>query len=191
MPTHSLQPDDTPVCTVGPLGTSGEIGSKLQNFQLTKFEKFVKVETFVPVTDRQILKHKNDDLELYNYNQFVATGHIDPKYEYRQPTPMHMARWKTPMTRVLNLYVREKKPSKSLKIMVKFVQKCYAPTFFQILEKPLIQDAPSHYFNFWKLCKENLPKDCFEHVQKYFNINAHYLHSENVLLAGKYYFLVT
>ena len=77
----------------------------------------------------------------------IVTGVVNPALENMSLPVLHNARWYTLAIRILRLYLQEKKPSNSLKKMVKFIVKWYFPMHFNIKMKPSYIHAAAHFFD--------------------------------------------
>ena len=91
---------------------------------------------------------QNQDLKKFFWLvKMIVSGVRDPRLlNMRLPT-IHKARWLTTAIRILRLYVQTENPSNNMKKVVKFIILWYFPLFCEIKRKPLIQDAPRHFFN--------------------------------------------
>ena len=110
--------------TSGPLGTEGPIGDACRNLpeNMGNFVKFTKIPTKLPEFNRQVLNGRDDLVTMCDLCIGIATGVIDAKYLTKVPQAISNARWHTVFTRILNVYVRTRRPTKKLVLMVKFIQ---------------------------------------------------------------------
>jgi hypothetical protein len=89
----------------------------------------------------------DDQRILLEYMFGIGCGKVDEKFVKRKPGPMNHSRWLTTATRILILYTRTVSPSETLKVIVTFIVKCYAPTWFAVREQNNFLLGPSVLFD--------------------------------------------
>ena len=135
--------------TSGPDSFKGPLGQAL----MTEVHK-MKVVQFQPVAtpladmDDEVLKDlSRDQLLLYQYTKAIATGNISKKLEAQAAGPLNHSRWLTLAIRIQQLYTRTANPTEGHQMVVDFIQKMYAPSWFWIKSHGKFTSSPSnlHY----------------------------------------------
>ena len=76
----------------------------------------------------------DDQRLLLEYMFGISEGKVDDKFVFRKPGPLNHSRWLTTAIRIMILYTRTMEPSKTLVILVHFIVKVYAFTWFSVRE---------------------------------------------------------
>ena len=97
----------------------------------------------------------NDVKNLYCYYHLVTLGSNvlrsktdanlvggDLNLRFANPGPSHNERWITLASRVLRYYVSQRKPSKALQKLVKYIVRVYVPNWFLIIKKQSLAEGP-------------------------------------------------
>ena len=100
----------------------------------------------------------------------------------QEPGAMITSRWLTTGLNIVIKYTRTKKPSKLLIRLVKACLNLYFPGWFNFKSKPHIQDGAPNFFHVIELSKGIQREDMLT-AQKVLQDNAHWAHSENVIIA--------
>jgi hypothetical protein len=95
---------------------------------------------------------------------------------------MVTSRWNTTATRVLCKYTRTKRPTKKLVRLTQAALNLYYPGWFRFKCRPHIQDGALNFFYLVELTRDLDPEDR-RIGQKVLQDNAHWPHSENLLIA--------
>lgn len=112
------------------------------------------------------VKDLSDDQRLLlEYVFGIDSGHIDDKFVKRKPGPLSHSRWLTTATRILILYTRTVEPSDTLKILVTFIVRSYAPTWFLVRRNNNFTSGPFILFKIIEGVKEveEMVKIYFKH----------------------------
>ena len=133
--------------------------------------------------------NNNDVKNLYHFCLLVESGpNGDPDLlEWFNAKPGHVtpARWITTASNLLVLYMQTPSPTPELKLLIKFILRCYAPTIFNIKRNWGYRNGPIHLFNLHMLCKKLLSKNhptLYERVKGTLQNNAHFAHLEHILV---------
>ena len=90
---------------------------------------------------------------------------ISSRWKYK----LDLIRWRTHGVRTLSVFVRTKRPSKKLKMFVRFIQQAYGPIVLEIFYKPQFYYGSLHLFNYLKSAMACLDEPHFEFVKKIFS----------------------
>jgi len=85
-----------------------------------------------------------DQQYLKNICIAVNSAHCPVSLSHREPGKLVMSRWVTLANRILRLYTSTENPSATLKIILEFIMKMYAPMGFLIKSKPSCMDGSKH-----------------------------------------------
>ena len=94
---------------------------------------------------------------------------------------MAHSQWLTTANRILRLYVSTIEPSQTLKIIVEYITKVYAPVWFEIKNASSSQNGALHLFQTIELTRI-LISDVRNIVYPVMQRNAFFAHPENLLL---------
>ena len=114
---------------------------------------------------------------------YKSNGNYISYLQFAQPGSISHARWLTKANRVLRLYVSQKRPSKNLKRIVKFIVNFYAPSWFHIKSHPSCQDGSKNFFFMLSLFR-NLDINDQTIIAPVLQNNNYFCHPENILLAA-------
>ena len=95
-----------------------------------------------------------DQRLLLEYWLGIGSGRVDDNFVKRKPGPLNMARWLTTATRILILYTRTVNPSETLKVIVTFIVKSYAPSWFNVKFNNDWCAGPAILFDMIQMAKE-------------------------------------
>ena len=119
-------------------------------------------ETFV-----NILETLNDLSSDQGYLRDIILGinnnDISSSLEKRSPGKLGYARWLTVANRILRYYVSVVDPTENLILIVNFVIKVYARSWFNIKSKPIFIYSPHHIFNMIKYI-DDINNDCVTNI---------------------------
>ncbi len=90
---------------------------------------------------------------LMEYMFGISEGKISDKFVYRKPGPLNLARWLTTAIRILVLYTRTDDPSETLFILVHYIVKVYAFTWFTVREVNNFIGGPEILFEMIQVVK--------------------------------------
>ena len=136
--------------TSGPRSFSGPIGQECNsNIHLRQQIFFNPIETevntnFIP--DNVLNDLSSDQRLLFEYCKGVGSGKVEEKWAAWKIGPLNHARWLTLAIRILCLYTRQLQPSLTLKKLVHYIVKVYAPTWFRIKASSKFHNSPSILF---------------------------------------------
>ena len=166
--------------TTGPKSFLGPLGKQLVNAES------IPIVDFEPI-DAEELNVTTDDLStdqqylamIYNA---VRNGSVDEFLCMRDPGNISHARWLTTANRFLRLYVATENPSEDLVRIVKYIMKCYVPTWFDIKSDESIFLGSLHLYSLIKRFKSVDDKTCAI-VRPVIQHNAYFAHAECILLS--------
>jgi hypothetical protein len=136
---------------------SGKIGEQLDDDDLYRKDpvQFEPIPLGFERTDPEDIEDLSEDQRLLlEYMYGVGCGKVDDKFVKRKPGPLNLSRWLTTATRILILYTRTLMPSETLKVIVTFIVKCYAPTWFLVKRKNNFLLGPCVFFEMIQAVKE-------------------------------------
>ena len=201
----------------GPIGKELS-GDEFWTQDIVNF-KTVKGGEVPQLTADELRLVSNDVKNLYRYYRLVTLGSdvLRPKTDanpiggdvnlrFANPGPLHNARWITLASWVLRYYVSQRKPSKALQKLVKYIVRVYVPNWFLIIKKQSLAEGPlilaRIVANLQELAEEGFfatsneyvhPKDArkkekrivseLDLMKNCVNDNAYFAHPENVLLS--------
>lgn len=165
--------------TGGPRGFVGEMGKKLEGCEKLSVVEFEKIPSDLPTVDRNVLS--TDQKYLYDIHHAVSSGDCSKDLALRNPGKLAHSRWLTTANRILRLYVSTKLPSESMKTIVQYVMKVYAPMWFTIKTHSGCEHGSQNVFKTIELSR-SLKADIREIVYPVIQRNAFFAHPENVLL---------
>jgi hypothetical protein len=128
---------------------SGPIGSLLHGDQTYRLEpvNFARVPIAAPRPEIKEIEMLSDDQRLLMEYMFgISEGKISEKFVHRKPGPLNLARWLTTAIRILVLYTRTEDPSETLIILVHYIVKVYAFTWFTVREANSFTAGPEILF---------------------------------------------
>ena len=166
--------------THGPNSFSGPIGKLLKNVDLP-------IVSFQPIEGNLLSNIDADDLStdqryLHEMCQAITSGHCSSELGNRKPGPICHSRWLTTASRILRLYVSTEKPDKNLVILVTYIQKVYAPIWFEVKSKHSCTDGSRHLFRMVQYTRY-LPIELKKIVDPVIQRNAYFAHPENLLIS--------
>lgn len=167
--------------TAGPKSYSGNIGKALENCEKQTVIDFQRIEGNLPDQLRALSDLSSDQKYLLEICLAVSSGVCTPDLAARSPGKLSHARWLTTANRILRLYISQKNPSESLKILTTYVMKVYAPIWFHIKLKPSCVDGSRHLFKLIQLSRY-LPVELQEIVDPVIQRNGYFASPENILL---------
>lgn len=125
---------------------------------------------------------RDDQIYLFRMVQAVNNGTCDNGLASQLPGPVSTARWLTTASRILRLYVSKSNPTETLRNLVRFIVKVYAPFWFLIKSQPQSIHGSRHLFQYILWIRE-LPVNIQHIIRPTIAQNSYYLHPENVLLS--------
>lgn len=111
----------------------------------------------------------------------ISSGVVRQSLAERNPGNLSHSRWLTLANNVLRKYVGTSNPSKNLRMIVIFILKAYAPTWFYIKINNKCVDGASNLYHFIKANRYLEPKYRAE-VDGSIQRNAFYANHENMLI---------
>lgn len=166
--------------TCGPGAFAGPIGKQLINCENMDVVCFEAIDADIPVILKTDLS--TEQKYLYEICIAVSSGACPTALSKRNPGKMVHSRWLTTANRILRLYVSCSKPCENLKILVLFIMKVYAPTWFAIKAHPSCIKGAVHLHETISRSRYLSPK-LKSIVDPVIQRNAYFGHSENILLA--------
>ena len=141
--------------TSGPNSFHGPLGKAcVGKIHLKDIVQFDSISTTVPTLDDKIWKDLSRDQQLlYRYTQAIAAGFVNQNLAIQVAGPINHSRWLTLAIRLQQEYTRTKHPSAGFKLIVKYIQQVYSPTWFLVKSQKKFTVGPSHLFNMMKLIK--------------------------------------
>lgn len=167
--------------TAGPNSYSGNIGKSLENCDKQPVIDFQRIEGKFPNELRVLPDLSSDQKYLLEICLAVSSGICSPDLAARNPGKLSHARWLTTANRILRLYISQKNPSESLKILSTYIVKVYAPVWFHIKLKPSCVDGSRHLFKLIQLSRY-LPVELKKIVDPVIQRNGYFASPENILL---------
>ena len=179
---HILSDSDS--VTKGPDSLSGPTGSTLHlNIWEEPVVTFLALEGKVLELPAEVVKDLSRDQHLgYRYAHAIQSGKMPDDLVSQVIGPLVSSRWNTTANRVMCKYTRTRKPTKGLIRLTQVVLNLYYPGWFQYKCYPHIQDGARNYFFLLELTKDLKEKDKLI-AQKVLQDNAHWPHSENILIS--------
>lgn len=166
--------------TCGPRAFKGVIGKQLNGCETLPVVKFEPIEGEMPT-----IKHfdlSTDQRYLRDICDAVSTGMCSESLSRRYPGALSHSRWLTAANRLVRLYVSTENPSNSLKVIVTFIIKVYAPMWFIIKMNPSCKDGAKHV---WQTIQRSryLSTEFKDVIDPVIQRNAYFAHPENLLLS--------
>lgn len=125
---------------------------------------------------------RSDQQYLFRMVVAINNGSCDDRLASQSPGPVSTARWLTTASRLLRLYVSKSHPTESLRDLVTFVVKVYAPFWFLIKNQPQSIHGSRHLFKYILWIRQ-LPTYIQMIIRPTIEHNSYYFHPENILLA--------
>lgn len=169
--------------TTGPNTFIGTIGKNLENCEKKQIVEFEQIE-FPYSGDREdISKSLNwEQGYLFEICDAIANGECPRELGNKLPGKLSHSRWVTTANRLCRLYVSTPNPSKLLVTLVKYVMWVYAPTHFNIKQRPSVVFGAIHLANIIKASRF-LDRPYLRTVHATISRNGFFAHHENLLLA--------
>lgn len=164
----------------GPNTYCGPIGKELKDCLKKIIVTFEAIECNLPEIDPKILSA--DQKYLYKICKAINSGFCPQDLANLEPGNLCHSRWLTAANRTLRVYVSTEIPSENLKVIVKFILKVYAPSWFRIKMNGSVKDGSKHLFQFIKSSRY-LEKKYLDIIDPVIQRNAFFAHPENILLA--------
>ena len=146
---------DGPTISGNKLG--GPIGKLLDGDELYRSApvRFEPVECGFERPEPADIEDLSDDQRmLLEYMFGVSSGSVDEKFLMRKPGPLCHSRWLTTAIRILILYTRTVDPSETLKLLVLYIVRVYAPAWFVIKMTNKFTCGPDVYFDIIQAVKK-------------------------------------
>ncbi len=146
---------DGPTISGNKLG--GPIGKLLDGDELYRSDpvNFEPVECGFERPEPADIEDLSDDQRiLLEYMFGVSSGSVDDKFVMRKPGPLCHSRWLTTAIRILILYTRTVDPSETLKLLVLYIVRVYAPAWFVIKMTNKFICGPDVYFDIIQAVKK-------------------------------------
>ena len=120
---------------------------------------------------------------MFEYCVSISSGEIDKSLVSRKIGSLCHSRWLTLAIRLLALYTREKKPNETLKKLVCYIIKVYAPAWFEIKTSCKLHETPKILFNTISRLNKLPDEDVKEIAQQSIQGNAFCLLPDNFVYA--------
>lgn len=162
---------------------SGDIGKLLpdcEKLPVVKFESFPLCQLPAEVINPTQLS--TDQAYLYKISEAVISGQCSSDLALMHPGNMCKSRWLTCVNRILRLYISTDKPTKEMKILVKYILTVYSPLWFSIRFHSSIKDGSRHLFAAIQRSRY-LPAKLRKVVDSSIQQNAFFALPENILLS--------
>ena len=143
-----------PTSFVGPLGQAccGDV-------HLGTVVCFVVISTTLPDLEDSVCKDLSRDQKLlYRYVKAIAEGKVPDSLVAQVAGPVNHSRWLTLAIRLMILYTRTSRPTKGLKLVVKYILQVYSVIWFLIKRESKFTSGPSHLFTLISLVKTQSPE---------------------------------
>jgi hypothetical protein len=127
----------------------GEIDDDLKTCHEMKVCKFRRI---IPKNfpNFEIDGLSRDQAYLFSMGLAVKTGQVSPRLASKTPGKLCRSRWLTLASRILRLFVTQKKPNRKLSAVAKFVMTCYIPHWHAVKTKSSVSFGPLHFLNLIK-----------------------------------------
>ena len=141
--------------TSGPSSFEGPLGQACcGDVHLGKVVTFVVISTTLPdLEDAEWQDLSRDQKLLYRYVKAIAGGKVPDGLVAQVAGPVNHSRWLTLSIRLMILYTRTSRPSKGLKLVVKYIVQVYSVIWFKIKRESKFTSGPSHLYTLIKLVK--------------------------------------
>lgn len=169
--------------TSGPYKLSGPIGAQLntcETLQVTEFEA-IPVDWPNKMLQKNITDLSTDQDYLLRMCAAISCGECDPDLALKNPGRLSHSRWLTAANRLLRLYVATEAPSHNLILLVNYILRVYAVTWFSIKYRPGFEYGSRHLWQSFKLSRE-YPEEVRAIIDPVMKRNAFFAHAENVLV---------
>lgn len=123
-----------------------------------------------------------DQKYLHRIVSAIITGTFPDDLGHKSPGKLSHARWLTRANRLLRLYVATENPTSALVTLATFIVKVYAPSWFEITNKPSCKDGSRHLFKII-FSSRYLPDNLKGIVETVIQRNGYFAHAENLLVA--------
>ena len=134
--------------------------------------------------DEVISDLSRDQLLAYKYAKAIQTGKMPDNLVSQTIGPMVTSRWLTTGIRVLCKYTRTGRPSQKLVRLTEVVLHLYLPGWFMFKRFPHIQCGATNFFFLVELTRSpDLSEQDKAIAQQVLQDNAHWAHSENILIS--------
>ena len=128
--------------TTDPKGYSGNIGKVFDGCEKLDVVNFEPA--LLDLLDMNQTDLSTDQQYLYNIHKSVPAGKLSEGQANKNPEKNVHFRWLTTANRILRLCVSTDEPSQTLKIIVKYIMKLYAPLWFAIKNTSSSQNGVLH-----------------------------------------------
>lgn len=142
---------------------------------------------FEPITFGE-MPHKMDDCALTNDQQYllqiarmVDSGVLDKRVCEKVPGRINNARWLTTASRILREYVATRKPTKNVKLLVRYIMKVYIPLWFQTKIHHSWICGSKHLFRLVNYSRLHVP-EIFVHIKQCVLNNNYFAQPESMIL---------
>jgi len=163
-------------------GFSGPIGKALPFCLEHPPVQFEPINLIHPLPTIDLKNLSSDQRYLLEMCDAVDKGQCPIDLATRNPGILNHSRWITTANRILRLYIGVDNPSKSLKQLVTFIIRVYAPTWFAIKFQPSCKDGAKHFYEIIKKTRY-LKEDFRAIVDTVIQRNGYYAHHENIILS--------
>ena len=166
--------------TTGPKSFTGDLGKllgKVESMPVVEFQVIPSEPLCVTPNDLS-----TDQCYMYHMYEAICTGRLDASLSNRDPGNISHSRWLTTANRFLRLYVSTSEPSENLVKIVRYIMKCYIPTWFSIKYHESLVFGSNNLFGLIKRCKtldDSTKKIVYPVIQN----NGYFAHSECILLS--------
>ena len=110
----------------------------------------------------------------------MISGKVDPDLQMLEIGPLCHARWLTLECQILHFYVSERRPTKTITLLVEFSVKIYFCSWFEIKQNNRITDGARNFFRMVKKTVNFTNEKVSDIALKVLKTNAYFAHPENV-----------
>ena len=132
--------------TSGPRAYCGIIGQNLKGCENLPVICFQAIDCEFPGIDPSILS--KDKKNLLRIASAIKIGVVPEDLLKSEPGALNLSRWLTTANRILRLYVSTRQLSAHLKLLVNFILKVYAPSWFRIKGEHSVKYGARHVWQF-------------------------------------------
>ena len=139
---------------------------------------FGAIECSLPTTEVNLLS--SDQKYLFNICHAIKLRVCGGDLGYHHPGNLNHSRWLTKANRILRTYISTERPDYNLRLLVEFIMKVYAPSWFEIKLNSSIKDGARNLSNIIRTSRY-LPEQYLQIVDTVISRNAFFAFPENIL----------
>lgn len=165
--------------TSGPKTHCGPIGKQLNECESLPVVNFVSISCNLPEVDANVLS--TDQKYLFLICKAIDSGKCSVELANLKPGNLSHSRWLTKANRLLRLYISTENPTFELKLIVEFIIRVYAPSWFRIKINSSVNYGTKHLFEFIQSSRY-LDDKYLKIIDPVITNNAFFAFPENILL---------